>query len=188
MNITLLSGSTIGSKTRTAMNYTKDIIERNYPEHEVTLLDLADFELVFSDGRDFREYKGDTKVVTETIMESDIILIGTPIFQASIPGSLKNVFDLLPQDGLRDKTAGILVTAGSAKHYLIAETQLKPILAYMKAQIVQTYTFMEERDFYRKEIVNEDAVFRIERLVEDTMVLAETYKEARRIKEEQYGF
>lgn len=188
MKITLLSGSTVGTKTRTAMNYTKKILQEKYPEEEVTLLDLAEFELVFSDGRDFREYKGDTKIVTETIMESDIILVGTPIFQASIPGSLKNVFDLLPQNGLRDKVTGILVTAGSSKHYLIAETQLKPILAYMKAQIVQTYTFMEEKDFYRKEIVNEDAVFRFERLVEDALMLAETYKEVKRLKEEQYDF
>ncbi|EXJ24033.1 FMN reductase [Alkalibacterium sp. AK22] len=188
MKITLLSGSTVGTKTRTAMNYTKNILEEKYPGEEVTLLDLAEFDVDFSDGRDFREYHGDTKTVTETIMESDVIFIGTPIFQASIPGSLKNVFDLLPQNGLRDKIAGILVTAGSSKHYLIAETQLKPILAYMKAQIVQTYTFMEERDFYRKEIVNEDAVFRIERLVEDAIVLAETYKNIKRLKEEQYDF
>lgn len=188
MKITLLSGSTIGSKTRTAMNYVKKSIQQNYPGEEVTLLDLADYDLVFSDGRDFREYKGDTKIVTETMMASDVIIIGTPIFQASIPGSLKNVFDLLPQDGLRDKVVSILVTAGSAKHYLIAETQLKPIVSYMKAQIVQTYIFMEERDFYRKEIVNEDALFRIERLIEDTMVLVETYKKAKAAKEEQYGF
>lgn len=188
MKITLLSGSTIGSKTRTAMNYIRDSIELNYPNEEVTLLDLADYDLAFSDGRDFREYKGDTKIVTETMMASDVIIIGTPIFQASIPGSLKNVFDLLPQDGLRDKVASILVTAGSTRHYLIAETQLKPILSYMKAQIVQTYTFMEERDFYRKEIVNEDALFRIERLIEDTMILVETYKKAKKAKEEQYGF
>ena len=31
----------------------------------------------------------------------------------------------------------------------------------MKAQVVQTYVFIEEKDFYRKEIVNDDIIFRI---------------------------
>lgn len=188
MKIVVLSGSTIGSKTRTAMNQVMKTIEEENPEAEATLIDLADYDLVFSDGRDYREYKGDTQYVAETIMDADALIVGTPIFQASIPGALKNVFDLLPQDGLRDKVASILVTAGSTRHYLIAETQLKPILAYMKAQIVQSYTFLDERDFFRKEIVNDDAFFRIERLVEDTIVLVQTYKEIKEAKEAEYDF
>lgn len=188
MSTVLISGSTVGSKTRTAMEAVRKTIGKNYPEENVTLLDLSDFDLVFSDGRDYREYKGDTKQVTETIMAADTLMIGTPIFQASIPGSLKNLFDLLPQDGLRDKVVSIVVTAGSVKHFLIAEIQLKPILSYMKAQIVQDYLFIEEKDFFRKEIINEDVHFRIERLIENTYLLSETYQKMVQEKEEAYDF
>jgi FMN reductase len=82
----------------------------------------------------------------------------------------------------------MLITAGSPKHYLIAEQQLKPILAYMKAQIVQTYVFIEEKDFNRKEIVNDDVLFRIDRLVEDSVMLTETYTKIRQEKEAKYDF
>ena len=51
MKIALLAGSKVGSKTRTAMEYTKKIADEKYPEAEITLLDLAEFEMVFSDGR-----------------------------------------------------------------------------------------------------------------------------------------
>lgn len=188
MKIVGLSGSKVGSKTRTAMNYTvKEIVEK-HPDSEVTLIDLADYDVEFSDGRDYREYEGDTKYVAETIMDADAIIIGTPIFQASIPATLKNIFDLLPEKAFRDKVVSMLVTAGSPKHYLIVEQQLKPILSYMKAQVVQTYVFIEEKDFYRKEIVDDDTIFRIQRLVEDTVVLTETYTNIRKAKEEQYGF
>lgn len=188
MKIVGLSGSKVGLKTRTAMNYTiKELVEK-YPENEVTLIDLADYDVQFSDGRDYREYEGDTKYVTETIMDADAIIIGTPIFQASIPATLKNIFDLLPEKAFRDKVVSLLVTAGSPKHFLIVEQQLKPILSYMKAQVVQTYVFIEEKDFYRKEIVNDDTIFRIQRLVEDTVILTETYTNIRKAKEEQYGF
>ena len=188
MNIVALSGSRVGSKTRTAMDYTVKKIEEKYPETNVILIDLAEYEMEFSDGRNYLEYEGDTGYVAQTIMEADAIMIGTPIFQASIPATLKNVFDLLPVNAFRDKTVSMLVTAGSEKHYLIAEQQLKPILGYMKAQIVQTYVFIEEKSFYRKEIADDDAIFRMERLVEDTVVLTETFAKVREAKEAEYDF
>ena len=188
MKIVGLSGSTVGSKTRTAMNYMVKEVNEKYPDVEMILIDLGDYVVQFSDGRSYLEYEGDTGFVTKTIMEADAIIIGTPIFQASIPATLKNIFDLLPVNAFRDKVVSMLVTAGSPKHYLIAEQQLKPILAYMKAQIVQTYVFIEEKDFHRKDIVNDDVLFRIDRLVEDTVVLTETYTTIREAKEATYAF
>jgi FMN reductase len=188
LKIVGISGSKVGTKTRTAMDYTVKAFIENYSDVEWTLIDLAEYDVQFSDGRNYWEYEGDTKYVAQTIMEADAMIIGTPIFQASIPATLKNIFDLLPEKAFRDKTVSILVTAGSPKHYLIAEQQLKPILAYMKAQIVQTYVFIEEKDFYRKEIINDDVLFRINRLVEDTVVLTETYTSIRKAKEAEYGF
>jgi FMN reductase len=188
MKIVGLSGSKVGTKTRTAMDYTVKAVAEKYPGTEITLIDLADYDVQFSDGRNYWEYEGDTKYVAQTIMEADAIIIGTPVFQASIPATLKNIFDLLPVNAFRDKVVSMLVTAGSSKHYLIAEQHLKPILAYMKAQIVQTYVFIEEKDFYRKEITNDDVLFRIQRLVEDTVVLTETFTKIREAKEAEYDF
>lgn len=188
MNVVLLSGSNVGTRTRTAMNYTLNLLTEKYPEVDTKLLDLAEYDMQFSDGRNYLEYEGDTGFVTKTIMDADAIIIGTPIFQASIPASLKNIFDLLPQKALRDKIVSMIVTAGSPKHFLIVEQQLKPILGYMKAQVVQRYVFIEEKDFYRKELMNDDIHFRLESLLEDTIVLTETYQKIRQAKEEEYGF
>lgn len=78
------------------MNYTLIAARDKYPDAEMILLDLAEHNLVFGDGRNYREYEGDTRYVAETIMAADALIIGTPTFQASIPATLKNVFDLLP--------------------------------------------------------------------------------------------
>lgn len=188
MKIVGLSGSNVGSKTRTAMDYTIKTVTEKYPDSDVTLIDLAAYDIQFSDGRNYLEYEGDTKYIAQTLMEADAIIIGTPIFQASIPATLKNIFDLLPVNAFRDKVVSMLVTAGSPKHYLIAEQQLRPILFYMKAQTVQSYVFIEEKDFHRREITNDDVLFRIERLVEDTVVLTKTYTKMREEKEAAYDF
>lgn len=188
MNIVFLSGSNVGTKTNIATTKAMDILTEQYPEAVGTMIDLADYDMTFSDGRNYFEYEGDTKYVAETIMEADAIVIGTPIFQASIPATLKNVFDLLPVNALQGKVASIIVTAGSAKHYLIAEQQLKPILSYMKAHIVPTYVFIEEADFLRTEIVNDDIHFRLNRLVEDTVLQVEAVKMIQKRQAEKYDF
>lgn len=188
MKIVALAGSIVGSKTKTAMMKVVELFQQKYPEHEVTLLDLAEYKLVFSDGRNYFEYDGDTKFVTETIMAADALIIGTPTFQASIPATLKNIFDLLPVNAFRDKVVSTVVTAGTPKHYLMVEQQLKPILAYMKAHIVPTYVFIEEKDFLRKDIINDDVLFRLERLVEDTVMVADAFTEIRKKKDAEYDF
>jgi len=188
MKIVGLSGSTVGTTTRTAMSYTMDTLRNYDPEIETQLIDLADYDIQFSDGRSFIEYTGDTREVAEILMAANAIIIGTPIFQASIPGALKNVFDLLPVNAFEDKVVSVLVTAGSSKHYLVADQQLRPILTYMKAQVVQNYVFIEAKDIHRGEIVSDDVTLRIDRLVEDTAVLTQTFSQMRRDREAAYAF
>lgn len=188
MNIVLLSGSRVGSTTRTAMDYVLKALADFDPQLELELIDLADLEVQFSDGRDYLEYTGDTLRLARSLMDADAILIGTPIFQASIPGALKNVFDLLPVNAFRDKVVGMVVTAGSPKHYLVAEQQLRPILAYMKAHVVQGYVFIESRDVHRGSIISDDVTLRLDRLVEDTVVLARTYAQILAEREAEYAF
>lgn len=188
MKVVGISGSNVGTRTRIAMDYAIEEAKRTHPQADITLIDLAEVDMDFSDGRDFRDYEGDTKRVAEAIMAADALIIGTPVFHASIPATLKNVFDVLPQNALRDKVVGIFVTAGSPKHYLMVEHQLLPILTYMKAQVVPTYVFIEEVDFDRKIIINDDVFFRLDRLIEDTFMMVDISKQIREAKEAEYGF
>ena len=188
MKVVGISGSIVGSKTKTAMKYLEKKLITNYPEVAWELIDLADYTIQFSDGRNYLDYEDDTGYVVKMIMEADAIIIGTPVFQASIPATLKNIFDLLPVNAFQDKVVSMLITAGTSKHYLIAEQQLKPIISYMKAQIVQNYVFIEEKDFLRKEIINDDILFRLTNLIEDTILLTKTYKKIVQEKEDQYDF
>lgn len=188
MKFVAISGSNVGTKTRTVMEHVTQTVMAQDPDIEATLIDLAEVDMVFSDGRNFTEYTGDTGRVTRTLMDADAIIIGTPIFQASIPATLKNIFDLLPVNAFRDKVVSMVATAGSAKHYLVPQQQLQPILTYMKAQVVQPYVFVEETDLLRNQIVNNDVIQRLDRLVDDTRVLTQTYTSIREAKEAAYGF
>ena len=188
MNIVGIAGSIVGSKTRIAVTQVLNRIKEQQQDIAVELIDLAQYQVQFSDGRDFRDYNGDTQTVIEKIMAADAYIIGTPTFQSSIPGTLKNIFDLLPVNGFKDKVIGVVSTAGSEKHYLMVEHHLKPILNYMKAVVVPKYVFIEERSFHREEIVDDDTVFRLNRLADDTLDLMNAIKAVIKAREDAYGF
>lgn len=188
MKTIFLSGSRVGTKTLIIIQKLAAKYKEKYPEHETTFLDLKEIDVEFSDGRNYLDYDGNTGYVTKEIMSADIIFIGSPTFQASIPATLKNIFDLLPQKALDNKTVGIVMTAGSDKHYLIAEVQLKPILGYMKANTVPTYVFIKDTDIINKKIVNDDVLFRLDNLIENTVILTESYQLIREKTETDYGF
>src|SRR5690554_4622161 len=103
MKILGLPGSIAGTKTLNAVRTVLDYIKEADGKAEVEILKLSDLDLRFADGRDYRDYQGDTQLVIDQIMAADALVIGTPTYQASIPGVLKNVFDLLPVDAFRDK-------------------------------------------------------------------------------------
>lgn len=188
MKIVALVGAKVGWNTKTATNNIKDTLETKYKGEQVDIIDLADYNIEFADGRNFLDYGEDTATVVNKLMEADIIIITTPVYQASIPGLLKNIFDLLPMDGLQDKTVGIMVVAGSEKHYLVAEQQLKPILSFMKAQVVQTYVFATQKDIVKGDIINQDVIFRIDRLVDEVMQTAIAFKNIKEAQDAMYDF
>ncbi|TRM11236.1 NAD(P)H-dependent oxidoreductase [Lentibacillus cibarius] len=188
MKVIGISGSIVGSKTRIAVQHILNRINQEHEEIDAELIDLSSYQLVFSDGRDYREYTGDTKEVLEKVMEADAYIIGTPIFQASIPGTLKNLFDLLPNNAFQDKVVGIVATAGSGKHYLVPEHQLKPVLSYMKAVIIPKYVFVEEKHYYQKRLVDDDAIFRLNRLADDTVRGVNVFSEIKKAKGSAFPF
>ncbi len=52
-------------------------------------MDLRELELEFSVGKNYLDTTGDVYKLTTSLMQADVIFIGFPIFQASIPGALK---------------------------------------------------------------------------------------------------
>ncbi|MFC0582712.1 NADPH-dependent FMN reductase [Micrococcoides hystricis] len=188
MKIVGLSGSIVGRTTRSALNYTLQAIQKQDPTIETELVDLAEYEVQFADGRHYLDYTGDTRSVAEKLMAADAIIFGSPTFQASIPGTLKNVLDLLPADGLQDKVVGMIMTAGTAKHYLVGEHHLRPILSYMKGHLLQNYVFVEAKDVFRGEIANDDIAMRLERLGEDLIANTKSYSQMQMEREAAYAF
>ncbi len=58
----------------------------------------------------------------------------------------------------------------------------------MKAHTMQTYVFIEEKDFSNQQIVNDDVVFRLKALAQSTMRTAKVQQHVLEEENNQYDF
>jgi len=172
MKLVGISGTITGSKTLRVVEKTLDCVAKIYPECEIELLDLKKFDMQFCDGRDPSAYVGDTKKAIDIVSSADFFIIGTPIFQGSITGALKNLFDLVPVPALRQKVMGFIATGGTYQHYLVIENQLKPIAGYFRAFVAPSYVYVHNDHFnMNNEIIDLDVLERMDRLAQEVVLL-----------------
>lgn len=81
------------------------------------------------------------------VSEGDGLLVVTPVFKASYTGLLKMFFDALDDEALNDMPTVIAATAGTARHALVLDHALRPLLSYMRARVLPTAIFAATEDF-----------------------------------------
>lgn len=179
MKVLGISGTIVGSKTGVAVSKVLEAIKKTHPEIETELLDLKQYDIQFCDGRDPSAYTGDTKIVIDKVTNADFYIIGTPIFQSSLTGVLKNLFDLIPVSALYEKVMGFVATGGTYQHYLVVENQLKPIAGFFRAYVAPSYVYIHDDHFNSaKEIVDSDILSRIERLAGEVVFMQQRLKQS----------
>jgi len=83
----------------------------------------------------------------EVVRDADAVIAVTPIFSASYSGLFKSFFDVLDDGVLDGKPVLLGATAGTARHSLAIEFALRPLFAYLKAEVVPTAVFAASEDF-----------------------------------------
>jgi FMN reductase len=81
------------------------------------------------------------------VRDADALIAVTPIFSASYSGLFKTFFDVLEKGTLDGKPVLVAATAGTARHSLALEFALRPLFAYLRADVVPTAVFAASEDF-----------------------------------------
>lgn len=176
MKLIGISGALAGEKTSLAVNDVLVAAKLLDSTIKTELIDLRDYEVEFSVGAPLADYNEDTWNVVKKILAADFIVFGTPIYQASISGVLKNLLDFFPENAFKHKVTGIIATGGSEKHFLVPENHLKPILSYLKGLVPSTTVFVHN-DFFdieTDEIIDRRIAKRIENLAEEMVFLQQS--------------
>lgn len=179
MKILGISGTITGSKTLVVINHVIEQMKRINPSIETEILDLKQFDVQFCDGRPPSEYTGDTRKVIDMVTSADAYVIGTPIFQGSMTGALKNLIDLVPPSEFNQKVMGFAATGGNQLHYLVVENQLKPIAGYLQAYVPPSYVFAINHQFNQQnEIQDPDLLDQMNEFGKQFLLLLETTQQA----------
>ncbi|PMC34284.1 NADH-dependent FMN reductase [Bacillus sp. UMB0899] len=176
MKLLGISGTITGSKTGIVVNKVVEEVKKLYPEIEVELLDMKEYDVQFCDGRNPSTYTGETKTVIDKISSADFYLIGTPIFQGSFTGVLKNLFDLVDPKVFRHKVMGFIATGGTYQHFLVIENQLKPIAGYLRAYTAPSYVYAHNDHFSQGELVDKEVIERVTNLAKELVFMQKSLK------------
>jgi FMN reductase len=81
------------------------------------------------------------------LSDADGIIASTPVYKAGPSGLFTAFFDILDDELLIAKPVILAATAGTARHALVADGQLRPMFAYMRSLTVPTSLFAAPDDW-----------------------------------------
>jgi FMN reductase len=79
--------------------------------------------------------------------ESDGIIASTPVYKAGPSGLFTSFFDILDDDLIIARPVVLAATAGTARHALVVDDQMRSMFAYLRALIIPTSLFAATEDW-----------------------------------------
>jgi len=79
--------------------------------------------------------------------EADGIIASTPVYKAGPSGLFTAFFDILDDDLIIAKPVVLAATAGTARHALVVDDQMRSMFAYLRALTVPTSLFAAPEDW-----------------------------------------
>ncbi|HZN77958.1 MAG TPA: CE1759 family FMN reductase [Micromonosporaceae bacterium] len=79
--------------------------------------------------------------------EADGIIASTPVYKAGASGLFTSFFQVLDNDLLIAKPVVLAATAGTARHALVVDEQLRSLFAFLRTTVVPTSLFAAPEDW-----------------------------------------
>lgn len=95
------------------------------------------------------------KHTVDDVTAADAVIIASPVFRGSFPGTLKMLIDMLPNAALRSKPVGIFTVAAASEHFLSAERHLRDVLSWFGALTAPNSLFVADHHLATADINSE---------------------------------
>ena len=105
----------------------------------------------------------------ELLGQADGIIASAPVYKAAPSGLFSSFFHVLDNDLLIAKPVVLAATAGTPRHALVVDDQMRPLFAYLRTITVPTAVFAASDDWNDAELGQ-----RIERAAIELLVLMES--------------
>jgi FMN reductase len=171
MNLVVVSGGTSDpSSTRMlADRITARVLERAAQERlEVTtsVIELRPLAAELASAQVTGFAPPEVAAAIAALAQADALIVATPVYKAGVSGLVKSFFDVVDQDLLIAVPTVLAATAGTSRHALVADEQLRSLFAYLRTLTTPTSVFAASEDWGTKALGD-----RIDRAAHELVVL-----------------
>ena len=149
--VVISAGLSVPSSTRLLADSLGTAVQRRLSslgqDSTVDVIELRDLAHLVTDHALTGFPTGALADAVRRVAEADAIVAVTPVYTGSYSGLFKMFFDVLDDGLLEGKPVLIAATAGTARHSLVLEFALRPLFAYLRADVVPTAVFAASSDF-----------------------------------------
>jgi len=170
MKVVVISGSPRkNANTQLAMKYvfeytkTKDV--------EVKYINLSDGQVEYYRGP-MEEYNEATKNATKDILDADVWLIGSPIYNSFFSSALKNLFEYVNYKKTEGKIAGMVIMASGNIGFIDVQTMITQLLSYFRVITNPKAVFLTVDSISDNVLSDESAKERVRDMVDGTLKMA----------------
>jgi len=116
----------------------------------------------------------------DALAAADGVIAATPVYKASASALFTSFIHVLDNDLLIAKPVVLAATAGTARHALVADQEMRPLFAFLRAMTVPTSLFAAPEDWSDPGLAN-----RIDRAAVELVLLMESGF-ARKVRDESW--
>lgn len=170
MKIVVISGSPRkNANTQVIMKYVFEYTKSK--NADTKFINLSDGQIECYRGPE-EEYNEQTKNAAKDIMDADVWLIGSPIYNSFFSSALKNLFEYINYKKTEGKVAGIVILAASNIGFIDVQTLITQLLSYFRVIANPKAVFFTTESLSENTISKEEDKKRLRDLVDDTLKIA----------------
>lgn len=121
------------------------------------------------------------RAAVETLVEADALIAASPVYKAGASSLFTGFFQVLDNDLLIGKPTILAATAGTARHALVVDQEMRSLFAYLRALPVPTGLFASTEDWTDKALGS-----RLDRAATELAILIES-EFARAVRDDSWG-
>ncbi len=183
--VVVSAGTSDPSSTRLLADRAAERVVARAAGHEVavtvSVIDLREISADISTALVSQLITPKLRQAVDALGEADGIIASTPVYKAGPSGLFTSFFHVLDNDLLIGKPVVLAATAGTARHALVADDQMRPLFAYLRTLTAPTSLFAAPEDWG-----DPDLNTRIDRAALELVLLMESGF-ARKIKDQSWG-
>ena len=170
MKIVVISGSPRkNANTQVIMKFVYEYTKLK--NQDTKLINLSDDQIEYYRGPDI-EYNQATKDAANDLMDADVWLVGSPIYNSFFSSALKNLFEYVNYKKTPGKVAGITILAAGNIGFINVQTLITQLMSYFRVITNPKAVFLTTETISENVVTDEDAKNRLKEMVDETLEIA----------------